>query len=153
MFKKAMHIIKGVLVMTMFVSCQDAPFFIQYHSIPYHSWDKRSKMVFELPNVDHDKDLSLTLGIRATEHFEYSEITLLTSVYEDKKEIVRDTTNMTLFDKDNLPTGNGFPFIETTQKTPARLHLKKGKHYKIKVTHLMRMNPLDDIYNVGITLQ
>lgn len=153
MLKKAVDIIKGVLVAMMFVSCQDTPFFTKYHSVPSHYWDKREMLVYDIPVVDEDKTVDVTLGIRTTEQFAYSNITLLSVVSSGKKEVLRDTVCVALFEDESAPLGNGFPFMETTKKLPSSLHLKKGKRYTIKVTHLMRMNPLDDVYDVGVTLE
>lgn len=146
------HTIIGVLVTMLTTSCQSTLFYTEYKSIDSHQWDRRDVKVFKLPVPEKDETLQLSVGMRTTEELEYTRLTVLATLFEEGKAIEKDTIEFCLFNENGASTGTGFPYIENTKEANHPITLKKGKKYKIKLTHIMRNNPVGNIFDVGISL-
>lgn len=137
----------------MFItSCQSTLFYTEYQSIASHLWDRREVKVFNLPVPERDETLSLSVGVRTSDQFAYSRLFVLATLFEEGKAIEKDTIEFSLFNENGVSTGTGFPYIENTKEANHPVTLKKGKKYKLKLNHIMRNNPVGNIFDVGISL-
>lgn len=145
----------GVLSMTSFVSCQHLPFLGKYQSVSPEGWDSRDTLVFELPVTQNDviRRMNVTVGIRTISNFKYKKIGLLVTHKNDSNVVLsKDTVMLSVFDDEGKPTSTGFLFHSTTSMINHPITILPYAKEKIEITHLMKMNNLDGIYDVGIEL-
>lgn len=146
------HTIIGVLVTMLITSCQSTLFHTEYQSIASYQWDRRDVKVFRLPIPERDETLRLSVGLRTSDRLNFTHISLLATLFEEGKAIEKDTIEFRLFNENGVSTGTGFPYTENTKEANHLITLKKGKKYKLKLNHIMRNNPVDNIFDVGISL-
>lgn len=146
------NIIIGLLGMILLVSCQDSPFFSKYFDLYKSGWDSRDTMAFTLPQSDVDCVKTLSVGVRTTGKFKYNAITLLVTQKCDSVVVKEDTVTMSIYDSGGKPLGSGFPYI-LTECEVGKMNIQKKMDYTICITHLMRLNPLEEIVSVGMELK
>lgn len=140
--------------MASLVSCQNMPFFIGYKSIDNSLWDSRDTIVFDLPTIpaNQEKEVELQVGIRTLDSFEYSKMSLKVELCQQDSVIDCDTVTIALFNSEGKPTNTGFPYIESVNKGK-NFVLKHDVQHRIRITHIMRLNSIKGIYDVGVALE
>lgn len=139
--------------MMSLTSCHNA-FFSGYKTIENHSWDKRDTVTFELP-LTNDRNgitaVDMQVGVRTLGEFQYSKIYLKVELCTNDSVIDCDTVSVPIFDEKGKPYGSGFPYIEAVAKGKS-LQLNPYTAYNVKITHIMRMNSIEGVYDVGVEL-
>lgn len=136
----------GMLIIS---ACQDGLHYTEYKQMTHKQWDSRDTLVYQIPPLQHDDSLCLTLGIRSNKDFNYKAIMA-------RAELRCDTAITTVIpitlqlNTDSLPFRHSNADRLSEQMT---IHLKANKPYSLHITHSMRLNPLDGISFVGISLE
>ena len=138
--------------MATLLSCQDSLFYSEYKDIPHTQWDSRDTLSFQLPETESPIDAALTVSIRTRQAYEYKTIALSVEHFLNGSAVSTDTLHITLYDANGQPLGNGFPLSDTYSR-PLPLHLQKGEQHSLRITHIMRLNPLEDIHSVGVFVE
>lgn len=135
--------------MSLLVACYDGLLFSDYKSVDAQSWYASDTLVFKLPKVEEDATRDVNVKLRALQTYSYSNMALAVHLVEGQKTVSVDTVRFTIYDKEGKATGAGFPFIEYSSIIKD-VHFKADKAYKIKIIHVMRLDPIEGISQVGI---
>lgn len=146
------QILIGISGMLLFTACQDMPFFTEYKSVDTQGWYATDVFVYKLPEVEENAQCNAKVCVRALQNYEYDNLALVVRMYEGKKEVSVDSVYLKLFDENGVSTGIGFPHTEYSCDIKSK-QLKPGKKYKFKISHIMRLDPLQGISEVGIELK
>ena len=138
-----------ILGMATFLSCQDSLFYSEYKEISNSQWNSHDTLVFQLPTTEQTVDATLTISVRTRQDFEYKTIALTVEHLLNNSLVSTDTLHITLYDTNGQSLGKGFP-ISDNYSRPLPLHIKENEHHTLRITHTMRLNPLEGTPNVGI---
>ena len=150
--KRQIRILTLVLCLTgALAGCQGSLFHSDYAKMAGEQWDGQEPLLFDLPVVDESWDGYLWVSVRTVGHFAYEQVVVQAEVRCDGHHVENRSLTVNMHHRDeahmpNLPYEDNF-----SELVP--LHLKPGKHYTLRLTHRMRLNPLDNIASVGIGLQ
>lgn len=139
----------SILGMATLLSCQESLFYTEYKTIPNSQWDSRDTLSFLLPVADGAIDATLTISVRKRHDYDYKNIALNVGHLLNDSLVSTDTLHVTLYDANGQSLGQGFP-VSDNYSRPLPIHLGKGERHTLRITHTMRLNPLDGITDVGI---
>lgn len=140
-----------LIPLRLLLSCQNTLYHTAYIDLPHNQWDSRDTLTYPLPVSDHDLDTHATIHTRTTATFPYTDIILHLEVLRDSIPI--SSTRLPIhLSHHNQSLSKGLSIMETTSE-PQPLHLQAHHHYTLRLTHLMRLNPLQDITSVGIFIE
>lgn len=142
----------SVLGMMILLSCQESLFYSEYKTVPRAQWDSRDTLSFQLPVTERTFDATLTVSVRRRQDYDYKTIALSIEHLLNGMLVSTDTLHITLYDEDGQSLGHAFP-ISDNYSHPLPLHLGKGESHTLRITHIMRLNPLDGIPDVGIFVE
>jgi gliding motility-associated lipoprotein GldH len=131
------------------MACQDSLHYTEYKHLPHKQWDSRDTLIYHIPPLQHDADISITLGIRCSKDFKYERIVAQAELRCDSL-ITAATPVILHLDNDSLPFRH--PNSDCLS-TPISLPMKANRPYTLRITHSMRLNPLDGIPCVGVFLE
>ena len=137
-----------VVAALLLTSCGGRLYHTAYHNFSDSQWDNRDTLLFDLPPSDHDIDLALTLAVRTTKPFAYRDIVTQLDLIRDGRTLSSTPITINVND-DPHPEGTGF-LTRESHSTPYALHMEANHQYKLRVTHRMRLNPLEHTTSVGI---
>lgn len=150
--KRHIRILTLVLCLTgVLVGCRGNLFHSDYATLPGAQWDGREPILFDLPVVDEPWEGTLWVSVRTAGVFDYEQVVVRAEVSCDGHRVADHlmTVNMQHSENVNKPAT---PYQESfSQLQPLRL--EAGKHYTLRLTHRMRLNPLDHIAFVCYGLQ
>jgi len=138
--------------MILFVSCQEALFYSHYEHVDYKGWNNNDTLVFNIPQTEENEKLLLRIYTRITDSYEYNNLSLVTELFEDSVLIAYDTIHINLYDDKGNTLGIGFPYIEVPSEAKT-VTLKRNKNYQIRITHAMKLNPIPNISEIGVTFE
>ena len=138
--------------MATLLSCQDSLLYSEYKEIPNARWDSRDTLTFTLPEPEHPIDATLTVSLRSRQDYKYQYVALTVEHLIDSCTISTDTLHITLYDSNGQPLGHGFP-ISDNHSRPLPIHLGKDEHHTMRITHSMRLNPLEGIPDVAVSVE
>lgn len=139
------------LGMMAVLSCQDALFYTEYKDLPKNLWDGRDTVTFLLPATEKDMDVMLTVGMRTTNKFGYQRVAAKADVCCGHRTVSSLPFDIELY-TGKKTKGQGL-MIRNNLSNPQPLHLKAGHQYKIRLTHNMWLNPLDEVLALGILVE
>ena len=142
----------GLFCLALFTACQDNLYYTLYQDMPQHQWDSNDSLYFSIPPTEQDLDVAITLGVRTTSSFRYKDIVARAELLDGDSIISSTPMNITLYNNDGEGTAGGILVTENYSK-PQALHMRANHHYTLRVTHLMRLNPLDEVQSVGILVE
>ncbi len=141
-------IILLVAAALLLTSCGGQLYHTAYRNLSHSQWDSRDTLLFDLPPSNQDLDLSLTLAVRTTKPFAYRDIVTQLDIIRDGRTLSSTPITITVND-DPQPKTTGF-LTRESHSAPSTLHMEAGHRYALRITHRMRLNPLDHIPTVGI---
>lgn len=146
------NIILGISGILLFAGCHDIPFFTQYHQVNTEAWASKDFLIFKLPEVEHAEDYDVKVAVRTIQTYKYGNLSLVLRTYEDKNLISTDTVSYKIYGENGEQKGTGFPFVEHEMPLQHTINFLPQKKYKIKISHIMRLDPLDGVSDVGISV-
>jgi len=153
MIKNRLHTLSlyvGLLCLILLGACQDSLFYTHYQDIPEQKWDSQDTLFFSIPPSDTDLDVAVTLGVRTHASCSYKDIVARAQLLDGDSVVSSIPLNITLYNNDE--PAHGLRVCDHFSR-PQPLRMKAHHDYTLRVTHLMRLNPLDDIVSVGITVE
>lgn len=144
------YIYVGLLCLTLLVACQDNLYYTLYQDMPQQTWDSNDSLYFSIPPSDTDLDVAVTLGVRTNASCSYKDIVARAELLDGDSVVSSIPLNITLYNNDAPPHGLR---VYDHYSRPQSLRMKAHHDYTLRVTHLMRLNPLDDILSVGIVVE
>lgn len=140
-----------ILSMVVFTACEDNLYYTLYQDLPHKAWDSNEPLIFSIPPSENTLDVAVTLGVRTTTKFRYKDIVARAELLDGDSVISSVPLNITLYQGEGA-TQEGILMQENYSK-PQSLHMQAHHNYTLRVTHLMRLNPLDEVQSVGIIVE
>lgn len=137
----------SLLLTVCLIGCQGNTLYHVYQPVESAGWDKGDTLYFVLPRPLAATDgENWQIGIRHQDSYPYQDIWLT---------VDGDTVHLKLTNKDGRWSGNGIGGIrQFYEDIPVpSLCTRTDSIRQIKVTHLMKHNPLPGICNVGIHIR
>ena len=138
--------------MTILTACQDNLYYTLYQDMPQQAWDSNDSLYFCIPPAEHDMDVAVTLGVRTTSLFRYKDIVARAELLDGEAVISSIPLNITLYNNSEKARQGRFLLNDNYSRLQS-LHMQAHHHYTLRVTHLMRLNPLDEVTSVGIIVE
>lgn len=142
----------GLLCLTLLTACEDNLYYTLYQDMPEHLWNSNDSLCFSIPPSEQDLDVAVTLGVRTTPSFRYKDIVARAELLDGDSVISSTPMTITLYNSGGEETAKGIIVKENYSK-PQSLHMRANHHYTLRVSHLMRLNPLDEVQSVGIIVE
>ncbi len=141
----------GCLCLAVFAACQDNLYYTLYQDLSKNEWDSNDAIFFSIPPSEQDMDVTVTLGIRTTTSFRYKDIVARVEVLEGDSVLSVTPLNLALYNDENgLRKG---VLLNENYSKPQPFHMQAHHNYTLRVTHLMRLNPLDEVQSVGVIVE
>lgn len=131
----------AALSLCVLASCRGKTYHSEYRNLPQRQWSSRDTLRFDIPQVEADAEVLISVALRNTSHFRYKEIVMRLEILEGRKVVA--STRLTVTPE------RRFLFNESHSK-PQLFRLKAHKTYAFRLTQIMRLSPLDEITDVGI---
>ncbi len=140
---------------TLFVlaACNRRLVYDKYVGTPIAGWEKNDTLSFEISPVDSAAAYEACLGLRITDSYPFTALTLIVEqhVYP-RAEVFVDTLHCKLTDSRGNAAGKGISYHQ--YKFPVTtLHLQHGDSIRINVRHDMKREILPGVSDVGISLR
>ncbi|MBQ9363543.1 MAG: hypothetical protein IJT97_09035 [Bacteroidaceae bacterium] len=135
-------------------SCHDRPSFSGYAHVDRTGWYSEDTVVMEIQQADTTRRnvpgqmCEMQVGIRYTADYVYRDFSLLVELVSGRRVVARDTVLFHLFDEKGRASGRGLERYDKVQPS-MRVVLKADKPYVVRMTHLMRLNPVPGITDVS----
>lgn len=150
----ARWVVRVAFCLFLFCSCQERPLFSGYAHVDRTGWYSEDTVVMEVQKADTTRRkapeqlVNLSVGIRYTTEYEYRDFSLLVELVSGQRVVARDTVLFHLFDDENRALGRGLERFDQVQPS-LQVRLKSDKPYVVRMTHLMRLNPVQGITEVS----
>lgn len=142
----------GLLGLPLLTSCQDNLYYTLYQDLPEHQWDSNDTLYFSIPPTEHDLDVAVTFSVRTSPSFRYQDIVARAELLDGNAVVSSLPINITLYGNNEESAHDGVLQNESYSK-PQALHMQANHNYILRVTHLMRLNPLDEVNSVGVIVE
>ncbi|MBD5317254.1 MAG: gliding motility lipoprotein GldH [Bacteroides sp.] len=135
----------------MATACVDRGAYSSFTTVEPQGWAYGDTLRFEVARADSLKPGTLTVAVRNTNLYPYSNLWLEVSYNHDGRPY-RDTVNMRLADAYGRWTGKGFGAEYQTEATVAQ-GVVPANGSTITLRHIMRADTLRGLEHVGVTLK
>ena len=142
----------GMLCLAFFTACQDHLYYSHYQDMPQRQWDSNDSLYFSIPPMEHEEDVAITLSVRTTASFRYKDIVVRAELLDGDSVISSIPMNIMLYNNRGEEASQGILVTENYSR-PQAFHMRANHHYTMRVTHLMRLNPLEEVQSVGIIVE
>lgn len=122
-----------------------------YQAMPDARWDGQEPLRFTLPVVEEPWEGNLLVNVRTQSRFAYKQVVVRAEVYCDEVCVEDRQLTVTMHHPDEVLMPD--LLYEDNYSEPIPLRLDPGKRYKLRLSHRMRLNPLDHVAFVGYDLQ
>ena len=150
--KKFILSLLAVLLAVFLHSCQDSLYYTSYQDLPQSRWDNNDTISFSIPPTETDLDVALTLGVRSTHDYQYSDLVARIEVLCDGTPLSSVPLTINLYADGQHPDGLT-RLIDESYSRPQALHLQANHQYAVLITHLMSLNPIPGISSLGIIVE
>lgn len=137
--------------MALMVSCQEDLYYAEYKELSQCEWDSRDTLAFEIPVSESDKDVNVVVGVRSTSRVQYSDVVVSVQLLCDDHVVSSTPVNVRLYEGKKAE-GDGL-LVKCSYSRPQPLHIKAGHRYVLRLTHRMRLNPMEEIPAVGVMVE
>lgn len=156
-------------MMLTLASCGDSPAVSEFKPLDTSGWHQRDTLVFRLQRADTTSqtpaaDMHLHLMLRTLPACDISGVTLLAEVVErtdprcsrhahtpSRRVLLRDTIPFTLTTSTTTSTGMSIRCLDSSRDITLPLH--PSRSYFLRVTHIMRLDPIEGLTEVGYQMQ
>lgn len=116
-------------------------------------WEKNDTLSFEIPPVDSTATYASRLGLRITDAYPFTALTLIVEqhVYP-RDEVFVDTVRCQLTDRRGNAAGKGVSYHQY-QFPVATLQLQHGDSIHVRIRHDMKREILPGVSDVGMSLR
>lgn len=151
--RKQLVFVFMVAMLIMLAACNRRLVYDKYVSTPVAGWEKNDTLSFEISPVDSAANYQSYLGLRITDAYPFTALTLIVEqhVYP-RDEIKIDTVHCQLTDDRGNATGNGLSYHQ--YKFPITLmQLQHGDSIHVRVRHDMKREILPGVSDIGMSLR
>ncbi|WP_034963939.1 gliding motility lipoprotein GldH [Chryseobacterium sp. FH1] len=148
--------LRSIVVFILFLSvssCQNENETILVNNVN-NQWKKKTAQTFDFDVKDAHNQKNLMLLVRNNNDYPYSNLRLIASIEQNKKNISTDTLNFVLAKPNGEWIGTGFGDTkEITFQYKLNYKFPKNGKYSVKVVQAMRKDVLPGIEDLGIKIQ
>ena len=139
-------------VLVMLAACNRRLVYDKYVSTPVVGWEKNDTLSFEVSPVDSAASYQSYLGLRITDAYPFTVLTLIVEQHVfPRDEVVTDTVFCQLTDERGNATGTGLSYHQ--YKFPVTtLQLQHGDSIHVRVRHDMKREILPGVSDIGLSL-
>ena len=151
--RKQLFFVFMAAMLIMLAACNRRLVYDKYVSTPVTGWEKNDTLSFEISPVDSAASYLSYLGLRITDAYPFTALTLIVEqhVYP-RDEVMVDTVHCQLTDDRGNATGNGLSYHQ--YKFPITLmQLQHGDSIHVRVRHDMKREILPGVSDVGLSLR
>ncbi len=150
-----------VLVVLVFVSCQENISLDQFHAIEKQRWHKDSIIDFPFTSSDSENKNNIYINIRNNKTYEYSNLFLIARIEFPNNYQIVDTLEYEMTTPEGRFLGTGISdVLENKLEYKTKFTFPIKGEYHIKIQHAMRKNQelkgmeyLDGIVDVGLQIE
>jgi gliding motility-associated lipoprotein GldH len=147
--------IQIILSLLLFVGCKETGLYQKVYFMKGNAWSSQEQPAFEFEVKDTTSSYQLYFLIRHTDAYEYNNIWIsLKSQLPGDSIIRKDRFDIPLADQ-NKWLGSGmddiFDHRVLLYREPVRF--SKTGLYKVNIGHEMRVEPLENVFNVGLRIE
>ena len=141
-----------VAVTVMMSACDNRVVYNRYQNTPLAGWEKNDTLTFAVPRMDTTAVYSAQLGLRITDDYPFTAVTLIVERHTlPGNAVAVDTLNCQLTNRHGNLSGKGIRFHQYTfGMSPMQLH--GGDSLVVAVRHDMKREILPGISDVGIEI-
>lgn len=151
-FYSLMSVLAATVAFT-YTSCSTDTVFYSYAHTPLSGWEKNDTLTFRVPRLSADGIYAQQLGLRMTNAFPFTSISLIVEqMVLPKGNVLTDTVRCTITDVRGNFLGDGvssyqylFPVREE--------HLHKGDSLCVRIRHNMKREILPGVSDVGLKME
>lgn len=147
-------LIGAVLLLTLLTACEHKPVAFQYQSTSVEGWELGDTLHFHIDSLKEAGNYQLSIGIRtsAATPYPYKSIWLvLGQHWHNPERFSRDTVECQLTNEEGEQNGYGVS-LHQYDINWKQLQLPEKASADITVNHIMRLEIVQGIANVGIKL-
>ena len=140
-----------ILIFLATVSCSHNEIFFEYHSFSNAEWNQNDSVVFNVPIEKNSQLCDVSIEIRNSDAYPFSNIWLYIDFTTSGGNIVNDTIGKDMADEYGRWLGKGLSLYNRsiTYKPPFILFPDSGM-YVFSIRHAMQVNPLKGISDIGL---
>lgn len=140
-------------VAMLLASCKWRTVYDSYQSTPVAGWEKNDTLSFGVSRVDTAATYHATLGLRTTDDYPFTAITLIVEQHIlPSDQTLKDTLHLSLTDSHGNATGKGLSFRQY-QFDIGSINLSRGDSVHVRIRHDMKREILPGIADVGYELR
>lgn len=134
-------------------ACNRRLVYDKYVGTPISGWEKNDTLSFEISPVDSSAAYASRLGLRITDAYPFTALTLIVEqhVYP-RDEVFIDTLRCQLSDRRGNAVGKGVSYHQY-QFPITTLNLQHGDSIHVRIRHDMKREILPGVSDVGISLR
>ncbi len=139
----------GLLCAALVVSCERSPILFQYDSVSHEAWRTSDTVAFQVPPQSADAQATLFTCVRTTERYPYRNLDLRVEVLCHDSCVASGAVVMDIFDDNDMPLGNGFPYVEN-ERQAMTFPLTADSAFTVRIVHTMAGEVLEGVSDVGV---
>ena len=151
--KKTVYFIVLTAIVHILSACSGSTVYDEYAHTPIAGWEKNDTLSFAIPPLKDAAMYSAVLGVRTTDAYPFTAITLIVEQeIMPAHRLVTDTVCCNLTDEQGNILGEGISYRQY-QFDICKLQLQEGDSLHIVVRHDMKREILPGVADVGIQLK
>ncbi|NLV53419.1 MAG: hypothetical protein GXY64_09185 [Bacteroidales bacterium] len=148
---RTLYIYVCMLGLATLIGCQDNLYHSSFQDLPQQRWDNQDTISFSIPPSEEDLDVFFTLALRTSSSFKYKDVVMCIDLLEGDSIIYSAPLDVLISDN-TRQTHSDFMYHECySPRHPLRM--KSQVSYTVRLTHAMRLNPLERISSVGVFVE
>ena len=138
---------------TLTTSCNTRRVYDRYANTPVAGWEKNDTLSFDIPPVKTAGPYTTRLGLRTSESYPFTSLTLIVEQHIYPSGTVKaDTVRCQITDRRGNASGHGISFYQYRFDVGETM-LQEGDSLHVTIRHDMKREILPGISDVGISLE
>ena len=134
-------------------ACNRRMVYDHYTSTPIAGWEKNDTLTFGISPVDSSATYDMWLGLRTTDAYPFTALTLIVErSICPKGQVMTDTVQCQLADRKGNAAGKGVSYHQYRFALPP-VNLAHGDSIHVRIRHDMKREILPGISDVGMSLK
>lgn len=143
----------AIAAATLTTSCNTRRVYDRYANTPVAGWEKNDTLAFDIPPVKEAGPYTARLGLRTSESYPFTSLTLIVEQHIYPSGTVKaDTVRCQITDRRGNASGNGISFYQYRFDVGETM-LQEGDSLHVTIRHDMKREILPGISDVGISLE
>ncbi len=145
----------ALLVALLLSACvQEDGTLLHHYAAPHGKvWQTTDTLTYSIPLVQETADYTFSLGLRLSIDFPYSGVSLVAETHlKEPDALWCDTIHYVTMATDGLPAGTGIT-LQQSEQPFATHHLLQGQTGEVRIFHIVDVESLPNIVDVGLKVQ